>query len=464
MSLGRRFRSFSLPSIALVAGTGLYANTAGAQTAPGGAAGGAGASPAAPSPGSTYVPVMPGPQVGGFGSPQASTGTIGGGNATESSAHPVTGDEEDSFDMGPGGVGLPGGVAHGDETGPIYLGGARRSHVAGGETPDTHSVHRGDTLWGICDFYFQNPYQWPRIWSYNPQIRNPNWIYPGDQVKLRQPGTEIGGNDLSSGGTAVTSGVNLVDRRRQVPSETVFLRDQGFVHDGTDEVWGDITGAAQDKMFLSQYDQVYLHIEKGHDVKLGQELTVFRPQHTAAAGTIVSIHGTVRVNQWDEKNRIARAQITESLNVIERGAKVGPVPRSFAVVPPKRNDAEVEARVLASVHPNEFWGQNQLVFISKGEEAGLKVGNRLFVIRRGDAWRQSLVTPSAGYRVSPDDEKPLPPMENTPGSRSDEKNYPEEVVGEMRVVAVKKDTATCLVTQSRNEIEMNDLVVARKGY
>jgi hypothetical protein len=209
---------------------------------------------------------------------------------------------------------------------------------------------------------------------------------------------------------------------------------------------------------------VYLHIDKGHDVKLGEELTVFRPLRSAAAGTIVQIHGTVRVNQWNEKDRVARAQIVESLNVIERGAKVGPVTRSFEIVPPLRNDADVEARVLASVHPNEFWGQNQVVFISKGEDAGLKVGNRLFIIRRGDAWRQSLVTPAAGYRVSPDDEQPMPPMEQTPSSRKDEKNYPEEVVAELRVVALKKDSATCIVTQSQNEIESNDLAVARKGY
>ena len=134
------------------------------------------------------------------------------------------------------------------------------------------------------------------------------------------------------------------------------------------------------------------------------------------------------------------------------------------VVPPKRNDVDVQARVLASIHPNEFWGQNQVIFIDKGEEAGLKVGNRLFIVRKGDAWRRSLVTRSAGYRVSPDDETPLPIMEQTPGSHRDEQNYPDEVVGELRVVAIKKDSATCLVTQSRSEIETYDTAVARKGY
>ena len=55
-------------------------------------------------------------------------------------------------------------------------------------------------------------------------------------------------------------------------------------------------------------------------------------------------------------------------------------------------------------------------------------------------------------------------MEKTPGARQDEQSYPDEIVGELRVVAVRADSATCLVTKSRVEIEPNELAVARKGY
>jgi hypothetical protein len=411
------------------------------------------------------VPTPPGQQVGGFGNPQSANGTIGGGNATESSAHPVTGDQEDSFDLGSHGHG--GGAVHGDETGPMFLGGSSFGGSSfGGETPYSHFVRRGDTLWAICGYYFQNPYQWPRVWSYNPQIKNPHWIYPGDEVRLKDGALD----SASATGPAKPAlpyqgvGRNMTDRRRQVPHGTVFLRDQGWIRDPADEVWGDVTGANADKMFLSDLDEIYIHIDKGHDVHMGQELTVFRPLHMGAAGTIVQIGGTARIDQWDAQDRVARARVVETLNVIERGAKVGPLDRTFKVVPPKRNDLDVQAHVLASLHPNEFFGENQVIFIDKGEDAGLKVGNRLFVMRRGDAWRRSLVHPHSGDRVSPDDERPLPPMEQTPGSRSDEPNYPDEVIGEMRVVSLKKDSATCLLTHSRLEIEANDLAVARKGY
>jgi hypothetical protein len=103
-----------------------------------------------------------------------------------------------------------------------------------------------------------------------------------------------------------------------------------------------------------------------------------------------------------------------------------------------------------------------VLFIDKGADDGLKVGNRLFIVRRGDAWRRTLQSPGAANRISPESEN-LPEMEKTPGSKDDPK-YPDEIIGELRVVAVRKKTATCIVTQSKAELERSDVAVARKGY
>jgi hypothetical protein len=346
------------------------------------------------------------------------------------------------------------------------MGGGGHAPPLTGEVPSTLVVKRGDTLWGICDTYFQNPYQWPRLWSYNPQIKNPHWIYPGDELRMKE-GDATGLGEAAKSPLAASGDPNkmsIIDRRRQVPSGTVFLRDEGWVQDASDEIWGDVSGSSGDKMFLADNDELYLAIKPGHDVRLGQELTIFHHRMTAASGEIVQILGTARVDDYNAHDRVARAKIIETLDVIERGANVGPLERRFEIVPPRRNEVDVQARVLASVHPHAFYGQNNVVFIDKGEAAGLKRGNRLFIVRRGDAWRQSLVTRGAGYRVSPDDERPMPPMEKTPGSKRQEDTYPDEVVGELRVLSVKKDSAVCLVSQSRLEIEVSDIAVARKGY
>ena len=58
------------------------------------------------------------------------------------------------------------------------------AEIHAGALPELHVVRSGDTLWDICFYYFNNPWQWPKVWSYNPQITNPHWIYPGDLVRL----------------------------------------------------------------------------------------------------------------------------------------------------------------------------------------------------------------------------------------------------------------------------------------
>jgi hypothetical protein len=389
---------------------------------------------------------------------------LGGGNVTGSSSMPKVGDETDNFDLtkGRGGAstvyGRPDGYGVvGDGGGSVRLGGDGEGWS--GPVPDAHVVKRGDTLWRICDTYYQNPYLWPRIWSYNPQIQNPHWIYPGDVVRLREGGTAQAQAQQSP--PPVPSGSPLVDRRRRVGPGTIFLRERGYIDDTEKDNWGSLAGANVDKMFLTDGDEVYLRIGKDHEPKLGQELAIFRPIKKIGDGWIVSVAGTVRIDRWDSKERVARARIVETLDVIERGARVGPIQRTFQIVPPVRNDAEVKAKVIASLYPHVFYGQNQLVFIDKGSADGLKAGNRLFVIRRGDEWRKSLASDVAGQRMKIESPTPAD-AERIP--KYPEGSFPEEVVGEIRVVSVRPNSSTCVVTQSTREIEQEDFAYARKGY
>ena len=71
-----------------------------------------------------------------------------------------------------------------------YAGGLKPVAAAGGggaSAPDgqsaagTHTVRKGDTLWGIAK---QHGVDLAALIGANPQIKNPNLIYPGEAVRL----------------------------------------------------------------------------------------------------------------------------------------------------------------------------------------------------------------------------------------------------------------------------------------
>jgi len=390
--------------------------------------------------------------IGGVAPPPAG-GTLGGGNAQFSSSKPITGNERDSFDFKRGGGG--GGTARGSDQSSFIIGGGGGGDFRGSGNTGVHQVRKGDTLWDICDHYFRNPYQWPRIWAFNPQIQNPHWIFPGDQVRLR------GAGDTTATAQPSTGGSQLIDRRRQVPPETIFLRNEGFIDDDTNN-WGEVSGSPEEKMILTDNDEIYLRIAGSHDLKVGQELTIYRPLRSVGGGKLIAIQGTAKVDQWNAETHVGRAKIIEALDAIERGARVGPVARRFEVVPPLRNESDVASRILTSVQPHGLFGQNQIVFVNQGEDSGLKAGNRMFVIRKGDAWHQTLTTGSSAKRIALEDDSPAA-TENVPKPR-DASRLPEEVLAELRVISVRKKTAMCIVIQSRHEIEAGDQAIARKGF
>jgi hypothetical protein len=454
----------------LLAAATLVTGAAFAQ-APGPDQGGPGTSPA-PTPGmpANSTVVTPGPAGGvvvGPGAPSTTTiissePVVDPNASLPSSSRPKLGDARDGFDFRQGDSGE---VVVGNAGGEAILGegGLRRTIV-----PPIHLVRRGDTLWDLSDRYFGNPWQWPRVWSYNPQVANPHWIYPGDQLRM-QPGDGALGSGvdrLASG----KGGSGLVNRRTGLAHDTVVLRDQGFLGDPDSDVWGEVAGAVEEQMLLAEGNRVYLLLKAGKRVRPGEELTVFRsvrqPDNVPGArkppGEIVAVQGTVKIQSVDEKTRVARATITESLDVIERGAKIGPVRRRFAVVPPLKNQKTVVARVLTSLYPLVYLGQNQVAFLDHGSEDGLRPGNRLVVLRRGDTWRSSLDGKMSGDRLRTDVSESVR-VERTPLPGEPEK-FPDEVVAELRILSTERYSSLALVTQASRELVAGDAAVAHAGY
>jgi nucleoid-associated protein YgaU len=49
----------------------------------------------------------------------------------------------------------------------------------------THEVIQGDSLWNIAQKEYNDPYKWTRIAELNPTLTNPDFIMPGQVLKLK---------------------------------------------------------------------------------------------------------------------------------------------------------------------------------------------------------------------------------------------------------------------------------------
>ena len=328
------------------------------------------------------------------------------------------------------------------------------------ETPDVYTIQEGDTLWDITKRFYNDPWYWPKVWSFNPEITNPHWIYPLDRIRLAPP------QDILAQPTAesVERGAMPVPtmRREVAPVEgfephTVFLRDLGYLDQEALKSIGQLVGGFEEHMMLSDSDVVYVKFEPGQQVRPGQQYTFFRQIHDwerveGEEGTLVKIIGTMVVQSFDPEKRVARGLITETLEPIERGFQVAYMERRFDIVPAKTNQIHVVAKVIAAIRPTKLQAYNDVVFLDVGRKTGVQPGNRFFVLRRGDEWRESVLasTVDIGNIATP------PPY--------DVEDYPDEVVAELRVIKVHSKTTIALVTRSDTNIGIGDRVEMLKGF
>lgn len=69
------------------------------------------------------------------------------------------------------------------------LPGTRRD-MAPGEAPEVYDVEEGDTMFDVCSQLIDDGNYWPKLWSLNPDVSNPHFIYPGMKLVFYSGDTE----------------------------------------------------------------------------------------------------------------------------------------------------------------------------------------------------------------------------------------------------------------------------------
>jgi len=279
--------------------------------------------------------------------------------------------------------------------------------------PDSHTVQRGDTLWGISSLFLKSPWRWPELWGMNlDQIRNPHLIYPGQMLVLEK----VDGRARLRMGQTPTSGVpeNTVKLSPRVRSE---LLDNGAIASiplnligpflteavvfDTNELAAAprIVATQEGRVMASRGETAYVRGDLGgaRDFRLFRELKPLLDPITKEVlgyegryvGTAERVRdgsearGTVAVG---EGLAVVPATFTVTNARIEAivGDRLSPVPQQDLVAyAPRAPSAPVEGRVVSIYGDGLRAGQNQVVALNRGQRDGMERGHVLALWRAG---------------------------------------------------------------------------------
>lgn len=330
----------------------------------------------------------------------------------------------------------------------------------------THTVNKGDTLWDLSQKYLGSPWYWPKVWSYNPNIANPHWIYPGNQIRFSGVGEELPAQvqvakapgapgaveiegDSEDGLPVEVSEDNLIISGQigYVPKSTVTMRVNSFLTPEEVESSGVIAGSFQETHMLSFPGPVYVDLKsdaKG-TVKLGDVMAVYRtgtevvhPVTHEHMGFITRILGLAKVVRMPSRSRYFTVHLVALFDEINRGDLVGTFADSLKrTVALRKNERSARGLVVSATNPDLMhYGEHHTIIVDIGADDGIQPGNTLTIIRQHDA-----SVPEVGVDPTYVDDQ-----------------FPLEEVGTCLAMDVKSRATTCLLLRSIREIVSRDRV------
>lgn len=334
---------------------------------------------------------------------------------------------------------------------------------------EVHTVVRGDTLWDLSQQYLGSPWYWPKVWSYNPEIANPHWIYPGNRVRFFPAGEEVPSRVEAGTGPELVaeegdiqaatelgpaSGESLVSVSGKIgyePQGNTLVMMQGFITPQELDESGKINSSFSEAEMMSYPDTVYVRFKRKIQPKVGERYLVFRTvqevkhpvKEDTRVGYLTELAGAVRILSVGDK--LTTAQITDTWAPIERGDLVGPYgEKVLDRVAIKPNAKALKGYVVIQMVPYlTIAGEHNMVLIDRGSADGVEVGNTFTILRKED---------TVGYKLLEGE---------AVGDRS--QNLPDEPIGMCLVTEVKDRASNCLLLNSLREIVPGDRAEMRVG-
>jgi hypothetical protein len=367
--------------------------------------------------------------------------------------------------------------------------------------PNEYTIQKGDTLWDLSQKFLANPWYWPKIWSQNPQIENPHWIYPGNKLRITpgeggatapaqvesgapatdQAGQPAAGQEAAAAGAgetpgdssvsvntpqsadldvvtknsreAVSSGdtVRITGKLAFTPPPVLTARTTALVSAEDMKGAGKVEASFEEKQMLAPYDTAYIRFPGTPTVKPGDKLITFRsdgdvtdPITHKKIAEQTRTTGVVKVLSLQDTQ--ATVQVLTTYEEIERGDLARPFSPQTKRVTPRANTSEVTGYIVGdTTRTLSDLGESNVVYIDRGTADGVQEGNTFAVVRRGDGLNEEMVSKTSHSG-------------GAGGDAAAKVTVPEENVGLLIVTDSGEHISTAVVVKSVRELTPGDMV------
>lgn len=318
-----------------------------------------------------------------------------------------------------------------------------RTDVFVASAPDTYTVVRGDTLWGIAGRFLKQPWRWPEIWQKNrDEIRNPHWIYPGQIIILdRTTGTmRLGGGANGNGTVKLSPQVRVESGRDAIPSISPEAIEpyltQPLVIETAEMLDAPRIVASRERVVLGAGDIAYVAGITDPTITVYQLFRPGRPLKDPDTGAVIAYQadylGTARVTRPGSPATIT---ITSSKMEINAGDRLVAASKPVVInYMPHAPAGPIAGRVISTYSGVAYAGANMIVAVNRGAQEGLEVGTVLAIKSFGRTF-----------------------VDKTNGSR-ETITLPEERKGLLFIFRVFNHIAYGLITSTTDAVEVGDTV------
>lgn len=325
--------------------------------------------------------------------------------------------------------------------------------------PKIYLIRKGDTLWDISHSQLRDPFMWPKVWQANQRIKNPDLIYPGNRLvipaELAKPQEP---EQAASAPPAIQAPETTAAEPLRIPAtpspSTVSEKE---VPSGT-ITWVRLMSPSirmtlptssrvlrskdEQKKLMTAPDAVYL-VNGDGAYTVGQRLMIYRivkkvhhPVTGKFMGTLIRPVAVVEVVANDQDLTVTH--VRQSVDYIEKGDRAADFASMAAEESAAVGGAADVSGIVAEVQEErELSTTTDIVFLDRGQNAGLKPGDRLRVIRPG-GYDKGCCIMGKGIRL------------------------PDNPIGEVEILSTQSESATAMIVKVSDAVAIGDRVVSKQ--